>query len=114
MSSVKVNGERTTKDKSFNIYDIPKPEDPYGISKWETEQVLREISEKTGLEIVIIRAPLIYGKEVKGNFLRLINLIFRGIPLPFARIENCRSIGTDSRSETDLTTPLNTASVYFQ
>ena len=49
------------------------------------------------MEIVIIRAPLIYGKEVKGNFLRLINLIFRGIPLPFARIENCRSlIGLDN------------------
>lgn len=91
ISSIKVNGETTIGSSSFNNSDIPKPEDAYGISKWEAEQTLWEISKQTGLEIVIIRSPLVIGYGVKGNFLRLLNLVHRGVPLPFAGIDNCRS-----------------------
>lgn len=97
LSSVKVNGEETIASKSFKYDDIPQPEDSYGVSKWEAEQALLEISKKTGLEIVIIRAPLIYGVEVKGNFLRLLDLIYKQIPLPLNSINNSRSfIGLDN------------------
>ena len=77
--------------------DIPKPEDAYGISKWEAEQELLKISQKTGLEVVIIRSPLVYGKGVKGNLASLIKLIKFGIPLPFSLIRNQRSlVGIDN------------------
>jgi UDP-glucose 4-epimerase len=92
LSSVKVNGEQTLTSKSFKHDDIPKPEDPYGISKFEAEEALRSLSNQTGMELVIIRAPLVYGEEVKGNFLRLINLCNKDIPLPFASINNIRSM----------------------
>ena len=91
LSSIKVNGERTIPPSSFNINDIPQPEDAYGISKWEAEQALWEVSKQTGLEVIIIRPPLVYGAGVKGNFLRLLDLIHKGVPLPFSRIENSRS-----------------------
>jgi len=97
LSSVKVNGEETIASKSFKYDDIPQPEDAYGISKWEAEQALLEISKKTGLELVIIRVPLIYGVGVKGNFLRLLDLIYKQIPLPLFNINNSRSfIGLDN------------------
>lgn len=92
LSSIKVNGESTSDYKSFKHNDTPCPEDSYGISKWEAEQALWEISDRTGLEIVIIRPPLVYGEGVKGNFLRLLNLINKNIPLPFGKIDNHRSI----------------------
>lgn len=91
LSSIKVNGERTQAFKSFKYNDISLPEDAYGISKWEAEQVLLEISKQTGLEVVIIRPPLVYGEGVKGNFLRLLDIVYKQIPLPFARINNLRS-----------------------
>ena len=97
LSSVKVNGEETIASKSFKYDDIPQPKDSYGISKWEAEQVLLEISKKTGLELVIIRVPLIYGARVKGNFLRLLDLVYKQIPLPLFNINNSRSfIGLDN------------------
>jgi nucleoside-diphosphate-sugar epimerase len=97
LSSIKVNGEKTLKSRIFKHNDIPKPEDAYGISKWEAEKALWKISKKTGLEIVIIRAPLVYGSGVKGNLNRLINLVKLGIPLPFSQINNRRSlIGIDN------------------
>ena len=97
LSSVKVNGEETITSKSFKYDDIPQPEDAYGISKWEAEQALLEISKQTGLELVIIRAPLIYGVRIKGNFLRLLDLIYKQIPLPLFNINNSRSfIGLDN------------------
>jgi nucleoside-diphosphate-sugar epimerase len=97
LSSVKVNGEETISSKSFKYNDISQPEDAYGISKWEAEQALLEISKQTGLEVVIIRPPLVYGEGVKGNFFRLLNLVYKQMPLPFAKINNLRSfIAIDS------------------
>ncbi len=91
ISSVKVNGE-TTSGHPFKADDTPAPEDPYGTSKWEAEQVLREISEKTELEVVIIRPPLVYGPGVRANFLRLMKVIMSGVPLPFGAVNNRRSM----------------------
>jgi nucleoside-diphosphate-sugar epimerase len=97
LSSIKVNGEGTIALKSFKYNDISQPEDAYGISKWEAEQALLEISKQTGLEVVIIRPPLVYGEGVKGNFLRLLDLVYKQMPLPFAKINNLRSfIGLDN------------------
>ena len=90
ISSIKVNGENTS-GSPFKADDIPKPEDPYGISKWEAEQALRGIADKTGLEIVIIRPPLVYGPGVRANFLRLMKIL-SGIPLPFGAVNNLRSM----------------------
>lgn len=91
LSSVKVNGERTS-GHPFTENDLPQPEDAYGISKWEAEQALLNISHTTGMEVVILRPPLIYGPGVKGNFLRLIRLVSRGTPLPLASVTNSRSL----------------------
>ena len=91
ISSIKVNGE-TTSGHPFKADDTPAPEDPYGISKWEAEQVLRKIAEKTGLEVVIIRPPLVYGPGVRANFLRLMQGIMSGVPLPLGAIDNRRSL----------------------
>jgi nucleoside-diphosphate-sugar epimerase len=91
MSSIKVNGE-STDGIPFHADDAPIPEDPYGQSKWEAEQSLSEIVDKTALELVIIRPVLIYGSGVKGNLQRLAGLIQRGLPLPLASIENSRSL----------------------
>jgi nucleoside-diphosphate-sugar epimerase len=96
LSSIKVNGENTNRSY-FKHTDTPLPKDAYGISKWEAEQVLQEISKQTGLEVVIVRVPLIYGKEVKGNFLHLLNIVAKGIPLPFSKVKNLRSfLGLDN------------------
>ncbi len=91
ISSIKVNGENTS-DKAFLADDYCIPSGPYGISKYEAEQGLMEISQKTGMEIVIIRPPLIYGEGVKGNFLSLLRWLDLGIPLPLALIQNQRSL----------------------
>ena len=92
LSSIKVNGEKTSFSSSFKYNDIPQPEDAYGISKFEAEEELKKISNRTGMEVVIIRAPLVYGEGVKGNFLRLLYLCSKSIPLPFANINNARSM----------------------
>jgi nucleoside-diphosphate-sugar epimerase len=97
LSSVKVNGERTIRSSSFKFNDFPQPQNAYGISKLKAEQALWKISKQTGLEIVIIRAPLVYGENVKGNFLSLIKLIDKSMPLPFAGVNNLRSfVGLDN------------------
>jgi nucleoside-diphosphate-sugar epimerase len=90
ISSVKVNGEGC--EKPFTEHDIPAPDDPYGVSKYEAEQVLHKVAEDTGLEVVILRPPLVYGPEVKANFLSLFKIVDRGIPLPLASINNHRSL----------------------
>lgn len=91
LSSVKVNGEATS-GRPYMEGDAPRPEDAYGISKWEAEQALARVAAETGLEVVVLRPPLVYGPGVKGNFLRLMNLIARGVPLPLGAIANRRSL----------------------
>jgi UDP-glucose 4-epimerase len=92
ISSIKVNGEWTSEESAFGPDDIPKPVDPYAISKWEAENGLRQIAAETGLEVVIIRPVLVYGPNVKGNFLSMMKWLDRGIPLPFGSLHNLRSI----------------------
>lgn len=91
LSSIKVNGERTT-SRPYSAEDAPQPQDGYGVSKWEAEVALQEIAAKAGIESVILRPPLVYGPGVKGNFLRLLALVARGMPLPLAAIDNRRSL----------------------
>ncbi|MDP9268937.1 MAG: NAD-dependent epimerase/dehydratase family protein [Acidobacteriota bacterium] len=90
MSSIKVNGERT-KGFAFTESDVPKPSGFYGISKWQAEEALWQTAQRTGLEVVVLRAPLVYGPGAPGNFMRLLKIIDRGFPLPFASVKNQRS-----------------------
>lgn len=90
ISSIKVNGEG--RDAPYREDDVPAPEDAYAISKWEAEQGLWKISQETGLEVVILRPPLVYGPGVKANFRRLINVVARGWPLPLGGVRNRRSL----------------------
>jgi nucleoside-diphosphate-sugar epimerase len=108
LSSIKVHGEGTLgaggipssegDDRFiFKNSDSVSPTDPYAISKWEAENALWELSTQSGLEVVVIRSPLIYGPGVKGNLARLMRLIEKNIPLPFGAINNSRSlIGLDN------------------
>ncbi|NNF95790.1 MAG: SDR family oxidoreductase [Halobacteria archaeon] len=91
LSSIKVNGESTT-THPFTEQNEMAPEDPYARSKWEAEQNLLDLATQTGLEVSIIRPPLVYGPGVGGNFLRLLGLVARGWPLPLASIYNRRSL----------------------
>jgi UDP-glucose 4-epimerase len=93
LSSVKVNGEFTEAGKLFTADDEPVPEDPYSVSKYEAEKLLRQIAAETGLEVVIIRPPLVYGPGVKANFESMMRWLARGLPLPLAAVtENRRSL----------------------
>ena len=91
VSSVKVNGEATT-DRPFDHIVAPAPIDPYGVSKMEAEIGLREIARTTGMDVVIVRPPLVYGPGVGANFLRLLKLVRAGLPLPLASVKNLRSM----------------------
>src|SRR5437868_1293358 len=91
VSSIKVNGGSTV-DRPFRADDPAAPADPYGVSKWEAEQGLRELAARTGLEVVIIRPPLVHGPGAGGNLRRLLALIDRGIPLPLGAISNRRTM----------------------
>lgn len=92
ISSIKVNGESTTHSPSFEETDVVSTRDPYGLSKAEAEEGLWLIATETGMEVVIIRPPLIYGPGVKANFLNLMKLAATGWPLPFGAIKNKRSM----------------------
>ena len=92
MSSVKVNGESTQPGRAFNDTDAPNPQDAYGQSKHEAEQGLRQLSTDTGMEVVIIRPPLVYGPGVKANFAALMRAVKRGWPLPLGMVHNQRSL----------------------
>lgn len=92
VSSVKASGESTAPEECLSSADQPAPVDPYGLSKFEAERGLRELSAATGLEVVIVRPPLVYGPGVGANFLRLMNAVDRGLPLPFGAVENRRSL----------------------
>ncbi len=123
LSSVKVNGETTSsllcraaaaaiqgegllrltdgaprnEGVAFTSNDVPAPEDAYGLSKWEAEQGLWKIASQTGMEVVVVRPPLVHGPGVKGNFARLLDLVRSGVPLPLAAVNNRRSfIGLDN------------------
>jgi nucleoside-diphosphate-sugar epimerase len=92
LSSVKVNGEAAPQCHPFTADDVAKPLDPYGVSKMEAEQGLQELSVRSGMEITIIRPPLVYGPGVKGNFLSMMRWLGRGVPLPLGAIHNLRSL----------------------
>ena len=91
LSSIKVNGERTDIEP-FKANQAAKPEDAYAISKLEAEVALRENEEETGMEVVIIRPPLVYGPGAKGNLAALARMIKKGIPLPLGALNNRRDL----------------------
>ena len=90
ISSIGVNGNNTS-GSPFTEEMLPHPYDPYTKFKWEAEQLLHNIAQETGLNIVILRPPLIYGPNAPGNFGRLLTLVKSNIPLPFGSINNRRS-----------------------
>lgn len=90
VSSVKVNGESTPADKPFTPEDAFVPSDAYGLSKYEAEVGLRKIAQETGMEVVIVRPPLVYGPGVKANFAAMMCWVKRGVPLPLGGIRNNR------------------------
>jgi nucleoside-diphosphate-sugar epimerase len=91
LSSIKVNGEGAA--EPYNEHDAPRPEDPYGVSKWEAEQVLwRSSAGSERMVPVVLRSPLVYGPGVRANFLKLMGAVNRGLPFPVASIRNRRSL----------------------
>jgi UDP-glucose 4-epimerase len=92
VSSIKVNGETTAPGRPFRADDPPAPQDSYGQSKREAEDALRDVAVQSGMEVVIVRPPLVYGPGVKANFLNLLAAVSRGYPLPLARVRNARSM----------------------
>ena len=90
-STAKVNGEATG-GVPFRVSDNPRPGDAYARSKWEAEQALFDVSRRTGLEAVVLRAPLVYGPGAKGHFLTLLKVCRAAPPLPFAAVTNSRSL----------------------
>ena len=91
LSSIKVNGEQTAA-QPFKPSDTVNTDDPYGLSKYEAEQALLALSQRTGLEVVIIRPVLIYGPKVKANFKSMVNLASKKLPLPIGCLDNKRSM----------------------
>lgn len=92
VSSIKVNGEETAQGCRYSEADVPQPQDPYGISKWEAEQALWSVAQETGIEVVVVRPPLVYGAGVKGNFAQMLAVVAKGIPLPLFSVHNRRSL----------------------
>lgn len=92
VSSVKVLGEETLLGRPYTAASTCLPMDPYGLSKLEAEQQLMEIARQTDMAVVIIRPPLVYGPDVKGNMKSMLAWLRRSIPLPFGAIYNKRSL----------------------
>lgn len=92
LSSIKVNGEKTLSGQPFTEEDVPAPLGFYAISKCEAEEGLRQVAQQTGMEVVIIRPPLVYGPGVKANFLNMLRWLHKGMPLPLGLIKNRRSL----------------------
>lgn len=90
VSSIKVNGESTMEHRPYTASDSPAPQDPYGVSKAEAEHGLRQIALSTGMEVVIVRPPLVYGPGVKANFASLMRALQRGLPLPLGAVTHNR------------------------
>lgn len=96
-SSIGVNGLQTELGRAFSISDEPQPHNAYALSKWEAEQGLLELATETGMEVVIIRPPLVYGYGAPGNFGALMRVVKKVIPLPLASVHNQRSlVGIDN------------------
>ncbi len=91
VSSIGVNGAETFA-RAFQADDVPAPHSPYAQSKFEAERALRELADRTGLELVVVRPPLVYGPDAPGNFGILMRALHRGVPLPFACVRNARSL----------------------
>jgi nucleoside-diphosphate-sugar epimerase len=91
VSSIGVNGSHTDGNKPFSETDKPHPHNAYAISKWEAEQALQAVALTSGMEFVIVRPPLVYGRDAPGNFAQLMRVVGAGVPLPFAAVENLRS-----------------------
>jgi nucleoside-diphosphate-sugar epimerase len=92
LSSVKAMGEETKAGEAWDESSPCYPVDVYGRSKYDAERVLISLGQKTGLEIVILRLPLVYGPRVKANMARLFNIVERGVPLPLGMVKNARSL----------------------
>jgi nucleoside-diphosphate-sugar epimerase len=92
MSSIKAMGETTSPGRGFRADDPTRPEDAYGRAKLASERALAAVADKTGLDLVILRPPLVYGPRVAGNFRALVRLAATGLPLPFAALDNRRSL----------------------
>lgn len=92
LSSIKVNGEASPAHHPFTPQVEQPPQDPYGLSKYEAELGLWQIARETGLEVTVIRPPLVYGPGVKANFQTMMNWIRKGLPLPLAAVKNSRSL----------------------
>lgn len=92
LSTVKVLGEQTPDGRPFTNSTLPAPASPYPKSKRDTEIGLCDIAESSPLEVVMVRPPMVYGPRPVGNFSRLVGLVARGVPLPFGRVDNARSI----------------------
>src|SRR5438309_5639507 len=92
MSSVRAMGETTRPGAPFRPTDPPLPREAYGRAKLAIEQALATAAQETGRELVILRPPLVYGPAVGANFKSLIRLAASGLPLPFAGIDNRRSL----------------------
>lgn len=92
LSSVKAMAEASPAGRPLRPADPPRPADPYGRAKLASEQALAAIGRETGIELVVVRPPLVYGAEAGGNFRALVRLAGSGLPLPFAGLENRRSL----------------------
>ena len=92
LSSIGIHGMATAANERFTELSHPKPHNAYAFSKWEAEQGLMQIATETGLEVVIIRPPLVYGCHAPGNFGALMRAVKRGWPLPLGAVHNLRSL----------------------
>lgn len=92
MSTAKVNGETTSLKRPFCADDTPAPLDAYAVSKWEAECGLFSLAADTGMQVVVIRPPLVYGPGVKGNFASLVSWVRHGVPMPLGAVDNRRSL----------------------
>jgi nucleoside-diphosphate-sugar epimerase len=91
LSTIKVNGETSAGD-GFSPADTPRPQGVYATSKWLGEQAVAEVAARSRLQAVIVRAPLVYGPGARANFLRLLDWVDRGRPIPLGSVRNRRSL----------------------
>lgn len=90
VSSIGVNGSQSG-DQAFRAEDAPQPDSPYAQSKWEAEQALTRLQGETGMTVIHLRPPMIYGPAAPGNFALLTRLVTKGWPLPLGALRAPRS-----------------------